>query len=275
MPIITVAFKEFRDGFRNRWIIAITFIFIILSLGLAYFGAAASGQVGFTPLATMIVSLASLAVFIIPIIALMLAYDTIVGEEEQGTLLLLLTYPLSRSQLLMGKFLGKTMIMAISTIIGFSAAAFLIGFFAEQIETQELMQSFSLFILSAIMLGAVFIALAILISTLVAEKSRAAGLALILWFIFVLFYDLSLLALLIVTKGGVGADYFPYLLLGNPTDIFRLINLSGFEAAQVQAGLMSVANSDLLSAKVLFTALSAWIVMPLLLAMVAFRKRRL
>ena len=38
-----VALKEFRDGLRDRWIVAITVIFCLLAVGLAYFGAAASG----------------------------------------------------------------------------------------------------------------------------------------------------------------------------------------------------------------------------------------
>ena len=273
--ILTVALKEFHDGLRNRWVIAITLIFILLSIGLAYFGAAASGQVGFTPLSTMIVSLASLAVFIIPIIALMLAYDTIVGEREQGTLLLLLTYPLSRSQLVLGKFFGKTLIMALSSLIGFSSSAILIGLFADSIDKTELIYAFALFILSATLLGAVFIALAILISIIVSEKSRAAGLALIVWFVFVLIYDLGLLGILIVTKGAVGASYFPYLLLMNPTDIFRLINLSGFEAAQVQAGLMSLANAEILTPSVLLMALVVWIIVPLLIAIGLFKRQSL
>ena len=41
-----------------------------------------------------VASLTSLATFLMPLIALLLAYDAIVGEEEGGTLLLLLTYPL-------------------------------------------------------------------------------------------------------------------------------------------------------------------------------------
>ncbi len=273
--ILAVALKELKDGLRNRWIIAITLIFICLSLGLAYFGAAASGQVGFTPLSTMIVSLASLTVFIIPIIALMLAYDSIVGEDEQGTLLLLLTYPLSRSQLLLGKFFGKTFIMAISTILGFSASAILIAIFSEQIELSELIYAFSVFIISAILLGAIFIAIAMLMSAFVKEKSIAAGLALIVWFFFVLVYDLGLLGILVMTEGGVGADYFPYLLLLNPTDIFRLVNLSGFEAAQVQSGLMAVATSDLLSPIYLFSALCLWVIIPLIIAIAIFKKRPL
>ena len=45
--IWVVALKEFKDGFRNRWMMAITLMFAMCSLGLAYFGSAASGILGF------------------------------------------------------------------------------------------------------------------------------------------------------------------------------------------------------------------------------------
>ena len=50
-----VAAKEFQDGLRNRWVLAITVILAVLAMGIAYFGAAASGGLGFTSLATTLV----------------------------------------------------------------------------------------------------------------------------------------------------------------------------------------------------------------------------
>ena len=82
--ILTVASKEFHDGLRNRWLVSITLIFAILSLGLSYYGAAASGSIGVASLSTTIASLASLAVFLIPLIALLVSYDSFVGEQESG-----------------------------------------------------------------------------------------------------------------------------------------------------------------------------------------------
>lgn len=180
--VLIVAHKEFRDGLRNRWVLAISIMLGLLAIGIAYFGAAASGAVGFTSLPTTIVSLSSLAVFLIPLIALLLAYDAVVGEQHQGTLLLLLTYPLLRRELLLGKFLGHGMILAVATLLGFGVAGLVIAVSADTIEPAELFQSLGLFILSAILLGWVFIALAYLVSTAVVEKSRAAGLALLAWF---------------------------------------------------------------------------------------------
>jgi Cu-processing system permease protein len=271
--VLTVAGKEFRDGLRNRWVLAITLVFALLAVGIGYFGAAASGTVGFTSVATTVVSLASLAVFLIPLIALLLAYDTIVGEEEQGTLLLLLTYPIGRTQLLAGKFLGHTGIIAVSSVLGFGLAGVFIAVLAEELGAAELWQPFAYFVFSAILLGLVFIAFAYLISVLVAEKTRAAGLALIVWFVFVLVFDLALLGLLVATEGRVGADVFPYLLLLNPTDVFRIANLAGFEATQVHAGLTSLAAPALFNPTLLAGVLLAWIAVPFALAAWLFRRR--
>lgn len=269
--IYCIAQKELKDGLRNRWIIAITLIFALLSIGISWFGAAASGVVGFTSIPNTIVSLASLAVFIIPLISLLLSYDAIVGEDEDGTLLLLLTYPISRMQLLLGKLLGHTLILGIATLAGFGMAALTIVLFAEGVDPVKLSIAFMRFILSAIMLGGVFICIAYLISVLVSEKSKAAGLALISWFLFVLVFDFSLLGILVATKGQLSPEFFPYLLLLNPSDIFRLINLIGFEGSG--AGLLVMADEIEFSITTLFLMLFAWLLFPLLSALWVFKRR--
>lgn len=271
--IISVAQKELKDGFRNRWIVAITIIFALLAIGISWFGAAASGVIGFTSIPNTIVSLASLAVFLIPLISLLLAYGAIVGEDEDGTLLLLLTYPLTKAQLMIGKLLGHSSILAISTTIGFGAAAIIISIFAEEVDQYSLYMAFGIFILSATMLGICFIIIAYCISASVSEKSKAAGLALICWFIFVLVFDLGLLGILVATEGQFNADIFPFLLLLNPTDIFRLINLISFQGAGT--GLLSIAVEADYSLLGLFGALFIWILMPLCLAYFLFIKRKL
>ena len=272
--ISIVAAKEFRDGLRNRWVLAITLAFAVLAIALAWFGAAATGQVGFTRISTTIVSLASLAVFLIPLIALMMAYDSIVGEDEKGTLLLLMTYPISRVGLLAGKFLGHAAMLALSTTLGFGIAAAVIGLVAEEAAFADLIGPFSLFIASAILLGWAFLALAYLISTITREKARAAGLALIAWFVFVLIYDLALLGLLVGTEGRVDQGLFRVLLLINPTDVFRLVNLTGFEEAAAASGMLSVVAEQGFSVGRLMGILAAWTVVPLATAATLFAMRR-
>jgi len=271
--VFIVAAKEFRDGLRNRWVAGISIVLALFAMGISYFGTAASGSVGFASLSTTVVSLSSLAIFLIPLIALILSYDTIVGEDEQGTLTLLLTYPLRPSQLMAGKFIGHAGIMALSTLIGFGSAGFLIALLSPLASFEELLSSYSVFIISSILLGWVFISMAYLISVLSTEKSRATGVALIVWFVFVFVFDLLLLSILIATEGGVGDQLFSYLLLLNPTDIFRLINLASFEATQVQSGLSSIADQGLVQLPILFVSLLVWLIVPYGLAMWRFNRR--
>ncbi len=271
--IWNIARKEFSDGLRNRWLLAISLLFAVLAVGIAWLGAAASGQLGFTSIPATIASLASLATFLVPLIALLLAYDAIVGEDEAGTLMLLLTYPLGRGQLLLGKFVGHGLILALATLIGFGCAALAIAVLVADVDLGLLVWAFARFMLSSTVLGWVFLAMAYVLSSKVSEKSSAAGLALGLWFLFVLVFDLALLALLVISQGKFSPDLLPWLLLLNPTDVYRLINLSGFEGSGNAAGVMALGGDLPVAGEVLWLCLLLWVAAPLALAFGVFRRR--
>ncbi|SFH87081.1 ABC transporter permease [Modicisalibacter xianhensis] len=272
-PIWNIARKELSDGLRNRWIVAIGLLFAVLAVGIAWLGAAASGQVGFTSIPATIASLTSLATILIPLIALLLAYDAIVGEDEGGTLMLLLTYPLGRGQLLLGKFVGHGLILALATLLGFGAAALAIAVLVDGVALDLLFRAFGRFMLSSALLGWVFLALAYVLSSRASEKSRAAGLALGVWFGFVLVFDLVLLALLVLGEGRFSPELLPWLLLLNPADIYRLINLSGFEASGGVSGVMALGSELPLPSVMLWGCLMLWVGGALLLAYALFRRR--
>lgn len=269
--LFTVAGKEFRDGIRNRWTGAITLVYAVLSLGLAYFGASVSGSLGFASIDSTIISLASLAVVLIPLIALMLSYNAFVGEYEQGTMLLLLTYPLSRAQLLMGKFVGLGAILAVSALLGFGVAAVAIIAFSDA-NMMETLHVFGGFILSAILLAWVFLALSFVISIIASEKSKAAGLALLVWFLFVLVFDLGLMAVLVASEGVINREILPLVLLLNPTDIFRLINYLLIDADSF-GGVLQVAEQSKPGLTQLYVVMLVWVLVPLAAAWLLFKRR--
>src|SRR5690606_2520823 len=107
---------------RNRWIVATTLLLAALALSLTLLGSAPTGTVGADPLAVVVVSLSSLTIFLLPLIALLLSFDAIVGEQERGTLILLLAYPVARWEVVVGKFLGQAAILGAATIVGYGAA---------------------------------------------------------------------------------------------------------------------------------------------------------
>lgn len=274
--VLIVASKEFRDDFRNRWTIAVTIVFALLALGIAYFGAAAAGKIGFTSFEATLASLTTLAAFIIPLIGLLIAYDTVVGERANGTLLLMLSYPLSRTGLVTGKFVGHFAALATATLIGFGLAVAIIQMTQPQTRSWDAWLSIGNFIASASLLGASFVALGCVISVVTNDKSRAAGLALMIWFVSVVLFDLGLLALLVFSGGNaLEKAAFPYLLLLNPIDVFRLINLTLLGDGAGNDLFMGMTASHVYAPVVLYTAMLAWVAVPLLAALLLFRRKEI
>jgi len=181
--IVTIAAREIRDGLRNRWVLGAALLMAGLALTLSFLGSAPTGEVGAGPLEVTIVSLSSLTIFLVPLIALLLSHDSIVGEQDRGTLLLLLSYPVARWQVVLGKFLGHIAILGFATALGYGAAAGALAIGGAAVDREGLV-AFAGMIGSSILLGAVFVALGYLVSVIVRERATAAGLAIGIWLAF-------------------------------------------------------------------------------------------
>ncbi len=263
----TIAQKEFWDRIRNRWVLAVTAIFIFFALVIAYFGASQEGVVGFSSIELTIASLVSLAIYLVPLIALILGYDAIVGERERGSLDLLLALPITRFELLLGKYVGLSAALVFSITAGFGVVGLFLSY---QIDLGALGQ-YAGFMLSTIFMGMAFLSLSFLISVVATNKTIASGTAIALWFFYVLIYDLILLGVLVVTEGQLGGDFFPFLLLLNPADIFRILNIFSLEQVKTLFGLATVFPESLANPWVLGGSMLFWIVAPLGVAYWKFR----
>lgn len=265
--VAAIARKELRERLRSRWVLAVAAVFTLFALVIAYFGAAQQGVVGFKGIELTIASLVSLAIYLVPLIALILGYDAIVGERERGSLDLLLSLPVTRVELLLGKYLGLAAALAVSTLAGFG----LVGVLLVAQGGLGALFHYSGFMLSAILMGMAFLSLAVLVSVLAASKTAASGAAIALWFAFVLVYDLILLGVLVLTEGALPAALVSGLLLLNPADVFRVLNVFSLEEVKTLYGLATVASDTLTAPWLLGAVMGAWIVAPLALALVRFR----
>ena len=273
--ILIVARKEIQEGMRNRWVLATTLLMAGLALSLTFLGSAPTGTVGVRALDVVIVSLSSLTIFLLPLIALLISHDAIVGEMERGTMLLLLSYPVARWQVLLGKFVGHLSILAFATLLGYGAAAGALAATGEAIDAES-WTAFASMIGSSILLGAAFIAVGYLVSAVVRERGTAGGIAIGIWLVFVLIYDMALLGLLVVDQGQIlSGGLLNALLLLNPADAYRLFNLTGTAGVSAFSGMAGMAQNDTLNPSVLIAALAAWALVPLGIAAFAFSRREL
>lgn len=262
-----IAAKEFRDRIRNRWVLAVALVFTAFALVIAYFGSAQQGAVGFRGIDVTIASLVSLVIYLVPLIALILGYDAIVGERERGSLELLLSMPITRVELLGGKFLGLSLALAVSTLAGFGAAGIVL---ASQMGSAAVYH-YAGFMLSAMLLGMAFLSIAVMVSVIAGDRMRASGVAIALWFFFVLVYDLLLLGILVVGEGRMSLGFFPVLMFLNPADLFRILNIFGTEDLKQLYGLATVVPEALTNPWLLGGAMVAWILAPLGVAVWRFK----
>lgn len=272
--ILIVARKEIQEGLRNRWVLATTLLLAALALTLTFLGSAPTGNVGADALDVVIVSLSSLTIFLVPLIALLISHDAIVGEMERGTMLLLLSYPIGRWQVILGKFIGHLAILSFATLVGYGAAAAALAATGVAIDAASWWAFLSM-ILFSVMLGAVFVAIGYLVSALVAERGTAGGIAIGVWLFFVLIYDMALLGMLVVDQGRtISGGILNVLLLLNPTDAYRLLNLGSGNAGSL-SGLGGIAENVALGRSMLVSALAVWTLLPLAVATLVFSRREL
>lgn len=272
--IAIIAAKEIQEGLRNRWVLATTLLLAALALSLTFLGSAPTGNVGAGALDIVVVSLSSLTIFLLPLIALLISHDAIVGEMERGTMILLLSYPVGRYQIVLGKFCGHVLILAFATVIGYGVAAGALAISGAAVLAAS-WYAFAWMIGTSIMLGAAFVAIGYLISSLARDRGTAAGASVGVWLIMVLVFDMALLGLLVVDQGKtVSASMLEQLLFLNPTDIYRLANLTGFNVSQF-SGMAGLAGSAGVSTLALLIGMALWIAVPLGLATASFARREL
>jgi Cu-processing system permease protein len=261
-----LAAKEWRDRLRNRWVLAVALVFAVFALAIAYFGAAQQGQAGFHGIDATIASLSSLVIYLVPLIALLLGYDAIVGERERGALELLLSMPVTRLEVLLGKYLGLAAALTSATAIGFGAG--LLPLFGELSVAEG--WRYAQFVGSAVLMGLAFLSIALLVSVSTRDRIRASGLALTLWFLFVLVFDLLLMGVMVASQGTLSSELFAVLLMFNPADVFRLLNVFSSDQAQAMYGLATVMPQGWTSPAPLAAVMLAWIVLPFSIAIRRF-----
>jgi Cu-processing system permease protein len=266
-----VAATEFRLAFRNRWVLLSTLAFTLFALALAFLGSGPSGALKTDALTLTAASLSTLTVYLVPLMALLVSYDSIAGEIERGTLALVLATPLRRGELVVAKFCGHVAVLALAIAIGYGiAGAVITGVHGAN---NAGLLAWGRLLITAVLLGAVFIALGMALSGLPRQTGTAAALAIGAWLVLVVLYDLALLGAVIVDQGGVFTKtVFPALVLANPGDAFRLYNLALIESDAPIAGLDGLAHTLPFPVSSALVVLVLWLVATLTVAWALTRR---
>lgn len=263
--VLVVAVTEYRLAVRSRWALALTGLFVVFGGMVLTFSGSAVGPAGAE---RVVASLTSLAAYLVPLAALALGYDAIVGREDEGWLAVVFSLPVRRSEVVAGTYLGRLAVLAGATVLGFGFSGALI---VREFGVGAL-DVFLGFLGGTVGVGAAFLAVALLLSTVAREKTHALGAALLVWVWFVLVHDL--LALGIVAAVDLPDAALSALVYSNPVSAFRVLVLSGL-GTTAGGGFTAVLAGTGLSAGALAGSLVAWCAVPVAAAGVLVRRRRL
>ena len=211
-----LVWHEFLERSRDRWILVLTLLFVLLSAGITLYGKAGDLSQG----EIVGPSLVTLSSLLIPLVGLLLGFDAVVGERERRTLNLLLSMPLHRWELIVAKFFGRLIPLALAILAGIFTAVFLLkdGYGSTLLKL----------ILPSLLLGSSFLALGILISSVVLRQATASSLLIAIWFLLVFFYDLGILGALVVTDGSLSDSLCTGLVVANPAGLYRIVMIQSF-----------------------------------------------
>jgi Cu-processing system permease protein len=267
---LVVAGAEYRSALASRLVQGFGAVFALLAVAIAVAGLAASGQLlvqGFTRTA---VSLLSLALYLLPLIGLVLGAHAF-GVEDGGTELLL-AQPIGRGSVLLGRTAGLAAALTLVAVIGFglAGAVVLLGAGVAGATGYLLVAG------GSTVVGLAGLALGVLLGVRARRRLTAVAMAMVAWVVLALLFDFAAIALLQFAGDGQPGPLLLGLLAANPIDGMRAIGLVSL-GADVLLGPTGAALSRLMGpsggATLVAAALAAWCVVPLALAARGFSRR--
>jgi Cu-processing system permease protein len=273
--VYSVAKKEIMDNIRNKWIIIMSLMFAILTVVVSYFGSLTSQ--GWQDLSLTIVAMMTFVEYLVPIIALMLGYATIIGEIERGSMSALLSLSATRFEIVAGKFLGLASVLALTILIGFGIAGLIIAVNVSDID----FVAYLLFIAMTIMFGIIFLSISLFFSTVFRKRSSAIGGAVFLWFFFLFIIQIIYQGVLIASIGleklisGTIPEWYYALELTSPVSVYSYfvsLNVVSLDTLTQMSG-STFTYPSFISNWVLFPILCAWIIVFFVLAVWRFQRQ--
>lgn len=177
MSVQLVALKDVGDSIRQYHLHASVGVVALLFAVSAYLMTGPHQSVEGT---TVPFGIGSLGTFLIPLVAIGFSQGVIVGMRTRGDLKLLLGMPFSRRDVVLGSFLGRSVLVVASVFVGVALAAGVALLRGAPLALDALLGAAGL----VGVLGVVFVAISVAISASVSTETRASALVMGAFFLF-------------------------------------------------------------------------------------------
>jgi len=283
MRWLLIAKKDFEDSIRSKVFWMLIFAFVLFIAGGVYaFSIIPEAFLGIEVTISSdyaIMALQSISIALVPLIALVAVFSAIAGERDSGSLRVLMSFPYSRLDIVFGKFIGRSIVVTVPIIIGFTVATLVIAGVYEEF----IVSNFLLFMLLTILLAWSFIGIGIGSSAAAKTKSMAMGLAAGLYLLFLLFWNIISLLIYHVVEGGIpsSGEWPEWLVLLeriNPIGAYGSLSNKyiGIEQFQEFTDILTLIGKDTLPFYLTDTSfliyILLWIFVPVILGYIYFER---
>ncbi len=263
--------REFRDAIASRWFLLYTLAFTVLAVGVSFLSLSGVGSSGFAGFGRTAAGVLNLVMLIVPLMALTAGAGSISGERERGTLLYLLAQPVSRTQVLLGKYIGLAAALVCSLCVGFGVSAGVLAWRAGGVG----LFAYVLLVGFTALLALGMLSVGFVISVVSRRSSVSTGVSLFVWLTLVFVSDLGLMASSIIFKLRV-QEIFGIAIV-NPLQSFKMGVIVNMNASLDVLGPVGAYATHTLGGSLpwlLAGMLCAWVVLPLAAAVVLFARRQ-
>ncbi|USS41620.1 ABC transporter permease [Thermococcus aggregans] len=207
---VNVAVKDFEVNVRTRKFQIMVALFVVLSLGMIYSSKklGVSADLYKTPFQMFFLSGFSNAFnYSISLMGVLLGATAISGEKERGTLKVMVSKPVYRDQILLGKLLGGVLTLGLSLVLFYVITVAFALVLGVPITKKDL----SMFLVTfpfSLLYGVGFLSLGLLMSTFIGKSKNATVMAV---FVFIFFSFLLSAIAGVVAFAIVGLPPIPNL----------------------------------------------------------------
>ncbi|GAB4528233.1 MAG: ABC transporter permease subunit [Anaerolineae bacterium] len=270
--IVALSRKEINDSLKNRWFVLYAAAFAMLALLLSWLSLSSGGigYSGFASFGRTAASLINLVLLIVPLMALTVGAGSLSGEQERGTLHFLLSQPVNRAEVLLGKYLGLAAALLGALALGFGLSGLVIALQGGDTNAAD----YGLLALFAFVLALGMLSTGFLIGVLVRKTAPATSVALLLWLIFVFVGDLGLMGTTLAFELPIGTLF--HLALANPLQVFKmlaLVNINATLDVLGPAGIYAMQTYRDSLGWLFAGALLGWVLVPLVISLALFYQR--
>jgi Cu-processing system permease protein len=245
------------DILRNKVVLAYTAFLLLISLSV--FNLEDNASKG-------LLSLLNIILIIVPLLSIIFA--TIYVYNSAEFIELLVSQPVKRKTLLSSIYAGLTASLVMAVLVGIGIPVLLY----DQTSVGLLL------VVAAVLLTAVFVALALLASVIARDKAKGIGISILMWFYFAIIFD-GLMLFVIYQFSDYPIERASIAMTAlNPIDLSRILVLLKMDVSAMM-GYTGAVFKEFFEGAIGYVFISfvmlSWIFSPLMMALKKFNKKDL